>query len=92
MTDFDLRLEISGDPESGDYLAAYLSLRRGDSVRTEEFIEGQVFADYDADDRLLGVEFLDFCDMDSLQGLLKDQPAVVKQFLNYALPRQLAHV
>lgn len=47
-----------------DGLVAYLQIRSGKSWDTIEFKDGKVFGDYNREGKLIGIEFLQFCDVE----------------------------
>ena len=52
--------ETTIDTENG-YVASYVTLRKGETVRTGKIAEG-VKTDYDADGNLLGIEVIELWD------------------------------
>lgn len=52
----EIRVEI--ETQTGELIAADLQIRRGKSAEVREFDNGNVFADYDQQGRLLGIEIL----------------------------------
>lgn len=87
-----LSVQISGEPDTGDFLAAYICIVPGQVERTREVIEGLAFADYDADGKLLGIELLDYCDPELLADLVKDESEIVRSFIRWATPNQMTPV
>ncbi len=51
----ELRIERN---EDDTVAAAYLRIREGDAIITQEVIPGLVMLDYDANDRIVGIEVL----------------------------------
>lgn len=56
------KFNLSVDKETGRFLAAYLQVRKGKRTKTIEATSGVVFADYDGDGCLLGIEILGPCE------------------------------
>jgi hypothetical protein len=83
------RLEASVDDKTGHLVAVYLRVREGAVAQTREARDGVVFADYDAQGALLGVELLGPCEVEVLEGLAVSEPEAVQQFLKGAVPREL---
>ena len=89
MTTPTFRLEASVDDRTGHIAAAYLRVREGEVAQTKEVIEGNVYADYDADGLLLGIELLGPCEAKVLDSIAVDEPESVKQFLAGGASREL---
>jgi hypothetical protein len=89
MTTPTFRLEASIDDKTGLMVAAYLRVREGEVAETKEVEEGVVYADYDSQGSLLGVELLGPCSVMVLDGIAAGQPEPVKRFLTSATPRGL---
>ena len=53
-----MNISIERDNEDGEILAIYVSIREGDVHRTVEVVEGECYADEDAQGEVLGVELL----------------------------------
>ena len=89
MTTPTFRLEASIDDKTGLMVAAYLRVREGEVAETKEVEVGVVYADYDSQGSLLGVELLGPCGAVVLDGIAQGQPEPVKRFLTGAAPRGL---
>ncbi len=89
VNDLEMYVKTSGDSNTGEFYAAYFQIRSGTVVDTRELIDGLVFADFGADDQLLGIELLGFCEPEQLAAFVKDEPEAVKHFVHWAAPKQL---
>jgi hypothetical protein len=89
MTKPVFRLEVSFDDSTGAPVAVYLRVRDGDVAETKEVKEGIVYADYDPDGSLLGVELLGTCEPEILESLGANEPEAVQRFLRGSPPRNL---
>jgi len=89
MTPPKLRLEASVDDRTGHIAAAYLRVRDGKVAQTKEVVEGIVYADYDGDGLLLGIELLGPCEAKVLDSIAVDEPEQVKRFVTGGAPREL---
>jgi uncharacterized protein YuzE len=58
MTEPMFQMEASFDEKTGSAVAVYLRVRRGEVAETREVKEGVVYADYDEQGLLLGIELL----------------------------------
>lgn len=88
-TGFLLSQELSVDEQTGIVRAAYLRVRKGQVAETREVVEGRVFADYDANGTLLGIELLAPCNLEELTRIAAQEPEAVKRFLSGSAPREL---
>lgn len=86
----ELGLSIEIDDPSGDVIAAYLRIRRGKVAATKELANGNAYADYDKNGKLLGIEMLGPCDVRVLDKATRGEPSRVKNFLREAVPRKTA--
>ena len=82
---FGVSIEV--DKETGDCLAAYLSVRKGRFGVTKHYARGKVLADYDPAGTLLGVEMLAPFQV-SVFDQLTESDQNVKRFLKRSIPRQ----
>ncbi len=82
-------LRLSVNEETGAIRAAYLRVREGEVAETREVAEGRVYADYDANDSLLGIELLGPCSVEVLDTIAEREPEAVKRFLRGGAPREL---
>jgi hypothetical protein len=82
----EFRLEASFDDRTGRTVAVYLRVRTGKVKETREIKEGIVYADYDAQDALLGVELLGPCEIAVLDGIAVNEPEPVRDFLKTSPP------
>jgi drug/metabolite transporter superfamily protein YnfA len=51
-------MSTTRNKSTGAVMAAYVGLRGGVVVRTEEILDGKVFADFDHEGKLIGIEIL----------------------------------
>ncbi len=79
-------ISVSVEEESGRLLAAYFRVREGAVADTKELGEGKLFADYDAEGHLLGLELLGPCEVTVLERAAEREPEPVKRFLRSAAP------
>jgi uncharacterized protein YuzE len=70
-------------------VAAYLRVRSGEVAETKEIEEGVVYADYDLQGALLGIELLGPCQIAVLDRIAESEPEPVKRFLMGGVPREL---
>jgi uncharacterized protein YuzE len=89
MNGINFQLSVSVCDETGRVRAAYLKVRDGAADETREVVEGSAFADYDAEGRLLGIEFLAPCHVSVLDQITLDEPEPVREFFRNTSPRQL---
>ena len=89
MTKPVFRVETSVDDDTGGLVAVYLRVRDGEVAETKEVEEGIVYADYDSDGTLLGIELLGPCNIAVLEGVTANEPEPVKRFLRGGVPRGL---
>jgi hypothetical protein len=83
------RVETSVDDATGRVVAVYLRVREGEVAETKEVEEGVVYADYDSQGHLLGVELLGPCEVTVLDGIAENEAEPVKRFLQSGTPRGL---
>jgi uncharacterized protein YuzE len=83
-------VSLSIEERTGRMLAANFRVRKGKATDTEEVVEGRVFADYDADGSLLGVEFLAPCSATVLDSIALAEDD--KRFIQRTAPRELLAV
>ncbi len=89
MTKQAFHLEASVDDRTGKIAAVYLRVREGPVAQTKEIKEGVVFADYDEEGLLLGIELLGPCELGVLHELAHREPEPIQRFLQGAAPREL---
>lgn len=89
MTEFNFRLDVSIDDETGKPFAAYLQVREGFAAETREVVPGKAMADYGEDGRLLGIEFLAPCQVEVVDRLVQDEPQPIRGFVSGSMPRDL---
>jgi uncharacterized protein YuzE len=77
-------VSIETEDESGRVVAVYFQIRKGKSVRVEEFADGAAFADFDKQGRLLGIELLAPCEIALLESIAKNPRA--KRFVRESVP------
>ncbi|MFM9962056.1 MAG: DUF2283 domain-containing protein [Planctomycetaceae bacterium] len=88
QSDHSFNVSFEVNHQTGEVLAAYFRIRKGHSVETREFAQGAVFADYNRDGNLLGIEMLAPCKASVLNKIAAPEPTV-KKFLKRASPREL---
>ena len=89
MTKPAFRVETSVDDDTGGVVAVYLRVRDGEVAETKEVEDGIVYADYDSQGSLLGIELLGPCDVTVLESVTANEPEPVKRFLRGGAPRGL---
>jgi uncharacterized protein YuzE len=89
MADQRFELESSIDSKTGRTVAVYLRVRSGTVAQTVEVVEGVVFADYDSQGILLGVELLGPCHSDVLDRIGQNEPEPIRHFLRGGAPHEL---
>lgn len=77
-------VSVEAETGTGRLLSAYLRVREGRSVAVREYADGNVFADFDKDGNLLGIEVLGPCDAKTIERIAKR--AAVKNFVRSAMP------
>jgi uncharacterized protein YuzE len=84
------QITVTTDDKTGEVLAVYFYVRQGRVRETREFADGNVFADYDVNGRLLGFELLGPCKVSIVDQIAKSEPADVrkrtKQFIRNSAP------
>ena len=85
MDQLALQVSIDTEDQTGEILAVYFQVRKGRSRTTKECVEGKVFADYDKDGKLLGIEMLAPCTTTVLDKITKNTR--VKNFVKRSIPR-----
>jgi uncharacterized protein YuzE len=83
--DFSFQVSVETHNQTGAVLAVYLQIRKGKSTVTKEYANGDAFADYDRNGRLLGIELLAPCRASVLDRIAKQKPA--KDFVRNSIPR-----
>lgn len=87
----NLGLRIHRDQATNLIVAAYLRIRPGKSAETREFDGGNVFADYDDNGALLGIEMLGPCKVEVLvDKVAKWESEDVREYLRRELPVEMA--
>ena len=82
---FDFQLSVETNDQTGDVVAVYFQIRKGQSAKVKEYAGGAAFADYDRKGRLLGIELLEPCKASVLSSIA-EQPSA-KNFVRNAVPR-----
>ncbi len=82
---FSFRVNIEAENGTGRLLSVYVQVRDGKSASVREYANGNVFADYDKQGNLLGIELLAPCDPKVIERIAKQQSA--KRFVRNAVPR-----
>jgi hypothetical protein len=90
MKALDFRVRVEVDHESGKTLAVYLQIRQGKAHRVKELAEGNAFANFDREGRLLGVELLAPCNLAVFDSATVKESVEVKQFISGKIPREMA--
>jgi uncharacterized protein YuzE len=88
--DFNIRVEV--DSETGEALAVYLRVRSGKAFEVRELEEGKVFANYDRNGLLLGIELLAPCKITLFDRITVSEPKEVREFIKRTIPREMAIV
>jgi len=81
-----MKLTVEANKESGKTSAVYFLIRAGKSARVREFAGGNVFADYDRNGRLLGIELIGPCEINILERIARKEPQPVRRFVQQ-IPR-----
>ncbi len=81
---FSFAVNVEAETGTGRLLSAYIQIRQGKSARMREFANGNVFADYDKEGNLLGIEMLGPCDAKTIDRIAK--LAAAKKFVRSAVP------
>jgi len=84
---FSFRVTIETEFATGAVLAAYFQLREGKSARVREFVDGTVFADYDKQGKLIGIEMLGPCSPQVIDEITGQERT--KRFVHNNAPRDL---
>lgn len=92
MPKFQPQLNLSVDETTGQIRAAYIRVREGTVYETREVAEGRLFADYNEDGLLLGMELLAPCAVKVLDDISEEEPEPVRRFLRGSPPRELVSV
>ena len=82
---FSYRVSVETEDATGAVIAVYFQVRKGKAKVTKEYADGDVFADYDRQGRLLGIEMLAPCRASVLDRIAKHAPE--KRFVRNAVPR-----
>ena len=80
------RVRVTCDMDTGQVLAAYIRIRKGEVAETKEIIPCSAIADYDAAGELLGVELISPCEIADLDFLFEREPAPIKRFFHESAP------
>jgi uncharacterized protein YuzE len=84
---FSYSISIETQNQTGAVLAVYLTIRKGRTKVTREYANGDVFADYDSQGQLLGIEILAPCRAAVLDRIAKRAPE--KRFVHNLVPRAM---
>ncbi len=88
-TQIQFEITLTGGPD-GQLRAAYIHLRRAKVARTDEVVEDTVLADYDAQDRLVGIEMLGPAKVKVLVKLVDEKHrAAFRRFVTENVPQKL---
>ena len=93
MSEFHFECVVTTDDATGDLLAVYFHIRKGKVHETHEFANGNVFADYDKQGLLLGIELLGPSNVSIVDKLAKQESLEIrkktKQFMREVGPRKM---
>jgi len=84
---FSFRVTIETENATGAVLAAYFQVREGKSARVREYAGGSVFADYDKQGRLIGIEMLGPCSPQVIDEIAQQERT--KKFVRNNAPRDM---
>ncbi len=82
-----MKLTVEANKESGKTSAVYFLIRAGKSATVREFAGGNVFADYDSNGRLLGIELIGPCEINVLRRIARKEPQPIWKFVQQSVPR-----
>jgi len=85
--EFSFRMNVEVNHRTGDIMAVYFQLRQGKSSKVREYADGNVFADYGRNGKLLGFELLAPCRATILDTITREAPA--KRFVKQSIPRAM---
>ena len=88
MKSYDFAVSIETDSRTGDVLAVYFRIRKGKAADVREFENGNVFVNYDAHGRLLGIELLAPANIKVVEQITQDQPQA-QRFVETNAPRHM---
>ena len=81
-------VSVEVNQATGEVIAVYFRVRKGKSARTQEFANGNLFADYNSNGDLLGVEMLAPCSIRILERVTQSEPET-QQFVRRSVPRAM---
>ncbi|HEY5314352.1 MAG TPA: DUF2283 domain-containing protein [Pirellulales bacterium] len=84
MEKYSFAVTVEANDRTGQIMAVYLRFRKGKSAKTKERVEGSVFADYDRQGRLLGIEVLEPCPIGALERIVRQ--AAPRRFVRASIP------
>jgi len=84
-----LVVNVQANRETGSISAVYMQIRPGRASEVIELADGNAFANYDIDGRLLGIELLAPCEVSVLNKLTKKEPRQVRTFFRQGIPRKM---
>ncbi len=90
MKSLYFNFDVEVDNKTGRILAVYLQVRKGKVAEVLELANGNAFANYDRNGRLLGLELLGPCEINVLDRIARNEPKEVKDFFRKNIPSQLA--
>jgi uncharacterized protein YuzE len=79
MKKMHFQISISTDDATGEVLAVYFHVRTGRVRETREFANGNAFADYDVNGRLLGIELLGPCRVSIVDKIAEKEPVEIRK-------------
>ena len=85
MDKLSFGLSVETEDRTGEILAVYFQIRKGRVAKTKEIVEGTVFADFDKEGKLLGIEMLGPCEVAVLDKI--SNSSRVKRFVKESIPR-----
>ena len=93
MNEFSFEVHVDVDDATGEVLAGYFRIRKGRVHETIEFAGGNVFADYNKNGELLGIELLGPCKTSIVDQIAPEESTQLrsrtKRFMKNSGPRQL---
>ena len=89
MKQIELSISVQVNHANGSVGAVYFQVRRGRAAKVRELANGNAFANYDINGRLLGVELLAPCEIAVLDQITKKESMPVKNFLRNSIPVEM---
>ncbi len=85
MDKLQFGLSVETEDHTGELIAVYFQIRKGRVRTTKEYVDGLVFADYDKNKKLLGIEMLGPCKITVLDKIAQNER--VRKFVKKSIPR-----